>query len=289
MKELVVLSGKGGTGKTSLAAAFATLATKVTVADCDVDAANLHLLLAPILRETGEFQAGREAVIRTEDCVSCGLCATLCRFGSVWEIDGTFGISHCEGCGVCVEFCPSKAIDWIPAVTGTWMVSDCPTGRMAHAHLRPGAENSGKLASLVRTLAKQQALETGSDLVLADGPPGIGCPVIATLTGADAALIVTEPTPSGIHDLERILDLARHFGIDTRIVVNKCDINLDQTERIRDLARQRGHQWVGTLPYSPLFTQAQVEGKPIPLRYPHEEITEQIRQIWKETQSWMEQ
>jgi MinD superfamily P-loop ATPase len=287
MKELVVLSGKGGTGKTSLAAAFATLAEQVTVADCDVDASNLHLLLAPIVRETGEFQGGHEARIRAQDCTACGLCATLCRFGAVRATNGAFAISHCEGCGVCVEFCPSKAIDWIPSVTGTWMVSDCPTGRMAHARLRPGAENSGKLAALVRTLARKQALETGSELVLVDGPPGIGCPVIASLTGADAALIVTEPTPSGIHDLERILDLTRHFGIDTRIVVNKCDINPEQTERIGNLAAERGLGRVGTLPYSPLFTQAQGEGKPVPALFPAEEITERIRGIWKETRSWI--
>ncbi|MBK9575764.1 MAG: ATP-binding protein [Fibrobacterota bacterium] len=288
MKELVVLSGKGGTGKTSLTAAFATLAGRVVVADCDVDAANLHLLLAPILRETGEFQGGKEAIIRTRDCTACGLCATLCRFGSVRESEGKFAISHCEGCGVCVEFCPQHAIDWVPAMTGTWMVSDCPTGRMAHAHLRPGAENSGKLAAFVRKLAKEQATETGSDLVLVDGPPGIGCPVIASLTGADAALIVTEPTPSGIHDMERILDLTRHFGVDTRVVINKFDINLEKTQRIRDLVSGRGLGWVGTLPYSPLFTQAQVEGKPIPLAFPDAEITERIRLIWKETKTWIE-
>lgn len=287
MKELVVLSGKGGTGKTSLTAAFATLASNVTVADCDVDAANLHLLLSPVVRESGEYQGGHEAIIRSEDCTSCGLCATLCRFGSVSEVDGWFGISHCEGCGVCVKFCPAGAIDWKTAVTGTWMVSECITGPMTHANLRPGAENSGKLTALVRTLAKKETEAAGSEFILVDGPPGIGCPVIASLTGADAALIVTEPTPSGIHDLERILELTRHFGIDTQILVNKSNINHNLTQQIWNLAVASGHKMVGTLPYSPLFTQAQMAGLPITVKFPSEEITHQIRAIWKETETWL--
>lgn len=287
MKEVVVLSGKGGTGKTSLTAAFATLAQNAVVADCDVDASNLHLLLHPVVRESEEFTGGHVASIREEDCTSCGLCATLCRFGAVSVVDGKHAISHCEGCGVCVEFCPSGAIDWTPSVSGAWMVSDCAYGPMVHARLRPGAENSGKLVSKVRDLAREQARFHGRDLVLIDGPPGIGCPVIASLAGVDAALIVAEPTPSGIHDLERILELTGHFGIDTRILVNKSDLNGDLTRKIRDLAEGRSIAVAGILPYSPLLTRSQVEGLSIVLWSPESEIVHRIEEIWKETEAWL--
>ncbi|HQF55669.1 MAG TPA: ATP-binding protein [Fibrobacteria bacterium] len=285
-KEIVVLSGKGGTGKTSLTAAFATFAKKTVLADCDVDAANLHLLLTPRVTETGTFGGGHEASIREADCTSCGLCAELCRFGSVSEIDGWFGISNCEGCGVCVEFCPAKAIDWKPSVTGTWMVSDSIAGTMVHARLRPGAENSGKLASLVRKLARDQAQAQGADIVLIDGPPGIGCPAIASLTGASAALVVTEPTPSGLHDLERILDLASHFSVPARVLVNKWDLNPELTERIETLAQGKGCSVAQRLPYAKEFTQSQMAALPIPLRFPGSELAGRIEEIWKETQSW---
>lgn len=285
-KEIVVLSGKGGTGKTSLTAAFATFAHKTVLADCDVDAANLHLLLTPRVTETGTFIGGHEASIREEDCTKCGLCAGLCRFGSVSEIDGWFGISNCEGCGVCVEFCPAKAIDWKPSVTGTWMVSDSIAGTMVHARLRPGAENSGKLASLVRKLARDQAQAQNAYIVLIDGPPGIGCPAIASLTGASAALVVTEPTPSGLHDLERILDLAGHFSVPARVLVNKWDLNPELTEQIETLARSKGCSVAQRLPYTKEFTQSQMAALPIPLRFPGSELAHRIEEIWKETQSW---
>lgn len=287
MKELVVLSGKGGTGKTSLTAAFATLAQNAVVADCDVDASNLHLLLHPVLRESGEFTGGHVASIREEDCTSCGLCATLCRFGAVSVNGGKYSISNCEGCGVCVEFCPTNAIDWEPSISGAWMVSDSAYGPMAHARLRPGAENSGKLVSRVRDLAREQSIARNADLILVDGPPGIGCPVIASLAGADAALIVTEPTPSGIHDLERILELANHFGIDARILVNKSDLNRDRTQDIWDLAARRGIVVVGILPYSPLFVESQVVGNPVLVHFPESEIADRIREIWNEVETWL--
>ncbi|HNY32139.1 MAG TPA: ATP-binding protein [Fibrobacteria bacterium] len=285
-REIVVLSGKGGTGKTSVTAAFATFAKKTVLADCDVDAANLHLLLTPCVTETGTFTGGHEASIRESDCTSCGLCGKLCRFGSVLEIDGWFGISNCEGCGVCVEFCPAKAIDWNPSITGSWMVSDSIAGTMVHARLRPGAENSGKLASLVRKLARDQAQAQGADVVLIDGPPGIGCPAIASLTGATAALVVTEPTPSGMHDMERILDLAGHFSVPARVLVNKWDLNPELTARIEALAQAKGCSVAQRLPYANEFTHSQMAALPIPLRFPGSELARRLEEIWKETLTW---
>lgn len=286
MKELVVLSGKGGTGKTSLTAAFATLARDIVVADCDVDAANLHILLHPEIRESGDFFGGHEARIREEDCISCGLCESLCRFGSITEIGGRYRISQCEGCGVCVEFCPEKAIDWNRSLTGRWMVSDTGSGRMVHARLRPGAENSGKLASKVRDIGRKEAAKLGVGRILIDGPPGIGCPAIASLTGAHASLVVTEPTPSGMHDLDRLLDLARHFGVETRILVNKCDLNEDLAAKIVDLASERGCTLAGMLPYDTLFTRSQIAGIPIPRFAPESELAKRIHAIWKRLEEW---
>lgn len=213
-KEIVVLSGKGGTGKTSLTASFAVLSGACVVADCDVDAANLHMLLDPLTQKKGEFTGGNEAVVNTHSCISCGKCLELCRFDAVSVLDGVYTIDHCEGCGVCVEFCPEGAIDWIPTLSGEWMVADGRSGPLVHARLRPGAENSGKLVAKVRELARLEAATRNAHTILLDGPPGIGCPAIASLSGAHAAVVVTEPTVSGIHDLERILDLCAHFGVD---------------------------------------------------------------------------
>jgi MinD superfamily P-loop ATPase len=286
-REIVVLSGKGGTGKTSLAAAFATFSRGIVVADCDVDAANLHLLLSPRVLETGAFSGGFEASIRQADCSRCGLCAELCRFGSVSEMGGAFRIADCEGCGVCVGFCPNGAIDWNASDTGAWMVCESSVGPMVHARLRPGAENSGKLASLVKDKARGLAVLHGADIVLVDGPPGIGCPAIASLAGAHAALVVAEPTPSGLHDLERILDLAGHFSVPSRVLVNKCDLNPELADRIESLALRKGCFLAGRIPYAMEFTRSQMAAQPLPLLFPGSDIARRIEKIWKETQSWL--
>ena len=286
MNELVVLSGKGGTGKTSLSAAFAMFSRGDVVADCDVDAADLHLLLAPDVRESGDFSGGSEASIRTADCTACGLCASLCRFDAIHEIDGWYGIENCEGCGVCFEFCPSGAIDFVPAHTGRWMVSDARSGRMVHARLRPGAENSGKLVAKVRELARKEATASGARRILVDGPPGIGCPAIASLTGAKRALIVAEPTPSGLHDLERILELAEHFRVETRVLVNRHDIGPAVAERIFAMASERGHLPAGTIPYDRTFTDAQITGLPLPLHAPDSDLTRHVRHVWDAIDEW---
>lgn len=286
MNELVVLSGKGGTGKTSVTAAFAVFSGRDVVADCDVDAANLHLLLAPKTLREDDFFGGHEASIREADCSSCGLCASLCRFGAVHEVDGWYGIERCEGCGVCVRFCPNGAIDWTRSLTGRWMVSDSRGGRMVHARLRPGAENSGKLVSRVREIAREEAARNGAKRILVDGPPGIGCPAIASLTGAKRALVVTEPTPSGLHDMVRVLELAHQFGVETRVLVNKADLNPTLADRIHSVASEHCCGDAGELPYDLLFTRSQMAGLPLPLFASEAEATRRLRRVWDSIDEW---
>jgi MinD superfamily P-loop ATPase len=270
MKELVVISGKGGTGKTSVAASFAVLADRPVIADCDVDAADLHLVLSPSTNERREFRAGHEAVIRRETCTACGICLACCRFDAV-RVDGgapgeavfTIDPVSCEGCGVCVRFCPEKAIDFPERRCGEWMVSDTRCGPMVHARLAVAAENSGKLVSTVRREARRIAEEEQRGLIIVDGPPGIGCPVIASVTGATQALIVTEPTVSGEHDMERVLSLTRHFDIPAAVTVNKWDLNPDMTEQIEYRARRFGARIAGRIRYDRSVTLAQMQGRAV--------------------------
>lgn len=291
MKELVVISGKGGTGKTSLTASFAALATGAVLADCDVDAADLHLILAPEHRHREEFLSGRAATIRAADCVGCGRCAELCRFDSIFpairssdgapifEVDAT----ACEGCGVCVWNCPSAAIDFPEQVCGEWFISNTRHGTMVHARLTPGAENSGLLVALVREQARQVAKQEKRDLVLVDGPPGTGCPVIAAVTGASSLLVVTEPTVSGEHDLDRVLKLARHFRIPAAVCINKWDLHRELTERIEANARAAGVIPVGRVRYDKAATAAQRQGLAVVEAGPGP-LADDIRAVWT---TWM--
>lgn len=260
MRELVIVSGKGGTGKTSLTAAFAALAKNSVLCDADVDAADLHLLLQPQVMQRHDFQGGGKAIIDPTRCTSCGLCRDLCRFQA---IDGDFRVHplHCEGCGVCVTLCPAAAIDFPAHRCGEWYLSDTRFGPMVHARLGIAEENSGKLVSLVRKEARRVAEERGRDLLLTDGPPGIGCPVIAALGGATALLLVVEPTVSGLHDLERVVDLAAHFRLPGMICINKFDLSLDHTAAIEALAKRRNLAVVGRIPFDPVFVKAMVAGK----------------------------
>jgi MinD superfamily P-loop ATPase len=267
MRELVVISGKGGTGKTSLTACFAVLAGNAVVADCDVDAADLHLVLTPEILERRDFISGHGAVIHRETCDTCGVCASLCRFEAI-RVDGgmagppVFSIDplSCEGCGVCVRWCPQGAIGFPDRLCGEWMVSRTRCGPMVHARLAAAAENSGKLVSTVRREAGRIAKEQGHPLVIVDGPPGIGCPVIASVTGASRVLVVTEPTVSGRHDLERVLSLTRHFQIPAAVCVNKWDLNPEMTRRIEEGARQTGAAIAGRIRYDRAVTLAQMRG-----------------------------
>jgi len=287
MKELVIISGKGGTGKTSLTASFAVLAEQAVIADCDVDAADLHLVLSPRVNERHEFRSGYEAVIRREACTACGACQTYCRFEAVdlQETDTgavVFSVDPvaCEGCGVCVRFCPEQAIDFRERSCGEWMVSETRCGPMVHARLGVAAENSGKLVSTVRTEARRLAEERHRRLILVDGPPGIGCPVIASVTGASLVLAVTEPTVSGEHDLERVLSLTRHFSIPALVCVNKWDLNPDMTGRIEEQARRMGARVAGRIRYDRSVTLAQMRQQAVVET--DGPCAEDIRAIWNQ-------
>ena len=267
MNELVIISGKGGTGKTSVTASLAVLANNAVVADCDVDAADLHLVLEPRVKEEHQFYSGREARIDQDQCVGCGICLDYCRFGAVKRDELTHLCSidpvACEGCGVCVRFCPAEAIEFPERLCGRWMVSDTRCGPMVHARLGAAAENSGKLVSTVRNEARRIAEENNHSAIIIDGPPGIGCPVIASVTGATRVLVVTEPTLSGEHDLERVLALASHFEIPASVCVNKWDINPEMTDRIEGKARSVGAEILGRIRYDGAVTRAQIAGKAV--------------------------
>jgi MinD superfamily P-loop ATPase len=283
MKEIVIISGKGGTGKTSITASFAALASGTAVmADCDVDAADLHLILKPDIRSSTEFRSGHKAFVNAEQCVGCGKCAEVCRFNAVSRRAAEYAIDNvaCEGCGVCVRFCPAGAIGFSEEVCGHWFVSDTRFGKMVHAKLNVAAENSGKLVTLVRKEAKKIAEEQGAEFVLIDGSPGIGCPVIASLTAANVALIVTEPTVSGDHDLQRIAQLTRRLGVTTLVCVNKWDINPDITVKIKEFARESGLGFAGQVRFDKTITAAQRLEKTI-IEFCENGTTDDIRKIWK--------
>ena len=287
--ELVVISGKGGTGKTSVVASFAALAQDAVIADCDVDAADLHLVLEPQVLESHSFVSGHEAVIRQPDCDGSGTCREVCRFGAVMEHEGPtpFVIDPfaCEGCGVCVELCPARAIDFPERVCGDWFVSTTAQGPLVHARLGIAAENSGKLVSTVRSEAKRLAASNGSGLILVDGPPGIGCPVIAAITGASGVLVVTEPTVSGAHDMERVLELASHFKIPVALCVNRWDINPDSAERIENQGRNHGAVIAGRIRYDPAVTRAQVAGRSVVEL--GGDAADDIRAVWEFVEGWL--
>ncbi len=280
MKELVVISGKGGTGKTSLTAALASLAKSMVLCDADVDAADLHLLMSPEIIERYDFQGGHKAVINQEKCTRCGLCRELCNWGAIDE-DFKVEPMDCEGCGVCVYFCPEKAIDFPLSTCGEWFISDTRFGPMVHAKLGIAEENSGRLVTVVRQQARKLAETKKLDLILTDGPPGIGCPVIASISAASAVLIVVEPTLSGKHDMMRVAELAEHFKIPAMICVNKFDLNKDETQVIEDTAGERKIEVLARIPFDPVFTKAMVQGKTLFEYDPRAEACERVRQIWE--------
>ena len=287
MRQITVLSGKGGTGKTTLTAALSMLTGKVVVADCDVDAPDLHMLLHPEIVETLEFKSSKLAAIDRGRCVKCGLCREKCRFEAITE---RFEVDQfsCEGCGVCVVVCPVNAVALNERVSGYLYISKVRCGFMAHATLNPGEVNSGKLVALVRHNARIVAERENINLILIDAPPGIGCPVIASVTGVDACLIVTEPTKSGIHDLKRVLQLLKHFNIPSMVCVNMYDVNKDNTEEILSFCRDNGVEVAGKIPFNPKVTEAMVNGKTIIEYSPECDVAYEIRYIWREVSVFLD-
>ena len=264
MKEIVVLSGKGGTGKTSLTAVFASLMSKAVLVDCDVDAANLHLLLNPLVEERHDFVGAAKARVDTTACNGCGLCIEGCRFEAI-RLNGIAAVDplHCEGCGICARICPVGAVSLESRVCGQWFLSRTRNGPMFHARLAPGQDNSGKLVSTLRQSARTLANQNGAAWILVDGPPGAGCPVISSLTGADYVVMVTEPTLSGSSDLQRAVAVADHFRVPTGIIINKADINPEIASRIEEYAAATGRDVLGRICYDPAFTRAQLSGSSV--------------------------
>lgn len=289
MKQLIILSGKGGTGKTSFTAAFAHLATKgglagqVILADADVDAANLELVLQPHLLEQQDFKGGKVAVIDPETCSACGDCQAVCRFEAINDTDGLYTVDPiaCDGCAACVYQCPTESIAMREQVAGKFYFSEIRYGPLYHANLYPGHENSGKLVTLVKQRARLQALDENRQLVIVDGPPGIGCPVISAVSGADLALVVAEPTVSGVHDMHRALETLNHFGVRALVCINKADIFPAGADEIETFCQQQGIETVGQIPFDLTVTSAMVAGEAITAFQPQAPSSVAIRQVWK--------
>ena len=281
MRELVVISGKGGTGKTSLTAAFAHLAERNVLCDLDVDAPDLHLLAHPTVRRSGPFLAGHVAVIESGACTGCGTCADVCAYDAIHHDGKDFVVNarHCEGCKVCVAFCPESAIAFQDRLCGTWYESESRFGPMVHAQLNPGQENSGKLVTLLKAKAREQASRLGLDLILSDGAPGIGCAVISSLSQASLALLVTEPTPSGLHDLERVAELCRTLRIRSAVLINKADLNPEYLRAIHGICKIHGIPEVGHLVHDPMVTAAMVKGRAV-TEVPDSPFGARVREIW---------
>lgn len=283
MKQLVVISGKGGTGKTVVSASLASLAQNKVMVDCDVDAANLHLLLHPKIQESHEFSGGKTAVLDEEKCTQCRECLPACRFEAISENpegDVVIDPISCEGCGVCAHICPVEAIHMEDNISGHWYVSQTPYGPFVHAKLGIAEENSGKLVTEIKKKAQSLAEEKNLDWILLDGSPGIGCPVIASLSGVDMALVVTEPTLSGIHDLERVTQMAGYFNVPTACCINKYDLNPQNTSRIEKWCEKNAIPLVGKIPYADIVVKSMVQGIPL-VEYAECDSSREIKAIWK--------
>jgi len=278
VREIIVLSGKGGTGKTVVAASFAALADNAIVCDCDVDAANLHLVLQPTVRETHEFWGQKVAVIDQQACTSCGLCLDACRFDAIHEFQ--VDPLACEGCGFCLHICPEQAVAMADRLAGHWYVSDTRYGPLVHARLDAGQENSGKLVSAVRQRARAIAKDEGSAYIVSDGPPGIGCPVISSLSGASLALIVSEPSLSAIHDLERVLAVCRHFRVAALVCINKYDLDEGNSRHIEDHCRRAGIDVGARIPFDTVVSDAITQGVPV-VEFSDGVVSQRMEELWK--------
>lgn len=280
MKEIVIISGKGGTGKTSLTASFAYLAENNVLADCDVDAADLHLLAAPEVLHEEDFYGGMKATIDPTKCTQCGSCTDACRYDAISK-DFAVNPLSCEGCSVCYHVCPAEAVTMVERLNGRWFISESRYGPMVHAALRPGEENSGKLVALVRNQAKVLTGKSGKQLLLVDGAPGVGCPVISSVTGADHVVIVTEPTRSGMHDMKRALELVHGFNIPASVVINKYDIAPEMAERIQQMCLEEQTPVLGFVPYDAAVTRAMVHGRSV-VEFDDGDASKAIGRVWEQ-------
>lgn len=284
MKQITIISGKGGTGKTSLTAALAAMMENAVFTDCDVDAADLYLLLQPEVKVSHPFPGGETARIDREKCTSCDICRQLCRFDAIRENNGVYSVIdfNCEGCRLCMHACPEKAITMFREENSEWYESDTRFGPMIHARLGIGEDLSGKLISQLWEKAREVAKENSADYILTDGPPGVGCPVIASVTGADLAVVITEPTMSGIGDLKRVYELADHFAIPLKVIINKADINPEMADRIENFCDENNIGFIGRIPYDKVFLDAMVNQKTLPEHAPGHALNKTLRQIIRE-------
>jgi len=284
MKEVVIISGKGGTGKTSISASFAQLGGKdIVVADCDVDAADMHLLLNPDFAKSEDFFSGFKAVINQNECDLCGNCFEVCRFDAISVENGEYSVNslNCEGCGYCARVCPNEAIKMEEQNVGKWYISNTKTGnKMVHARLGIGAENSGKLVAKVKNEAKQLAEQNKKEMIVVDGSPGIGCPVVSSLSGANFVVLVTEPTVSGLHDLKRVYELVKKFNINAGCIINKSDLNPEKSNEILDYLKSEDIVHISNLPYNDIFTEAMTVGKSI-VEYNSNAIKPILEESWE--------
>jgi MinD superfamily P-loop ATPase len=285
MKEVVVLSGKGGTGKTSIVGSLAALVERKVLSDCDVDAADLHLLLSPSLKQETEFWSGKLAHIDRNKCTECGLCQDLCRFDAIR--DYTVDTTACEGCGFCFQVCPADAVTMRENLSGHWFVSETRYGPLVHARLGIAQENSGKLVARVRKEARHLAETQGLDYIISDGPPGIGCPVISSLSGANLAILVTEPTLSGIHDLVRVLGVCRHFDVPATVCINKCDLNEANRRQIEEYCSSEGIAIASRIPFDNVVTEALAHSVPV-VEYSRGQVSREIEKLWHSVSGTLE-
>jgi MinD superfamily P-loop ATPase len=281
--EIAVISGKGGTGKSCISAAFATLSKKVVLADCDVDAANLHIIFNPTHTEEEVFVSGQKAVINKSICTNCGECIDYCRFDAIAEVNEEVVISEtsCDGCQLCYRICPFEAISMIDENDSRMYAGDFRNGKMVYGRLSPGEENSGRLVNIVRDKAKEIAKLNNLDTIILDGPPGIGCPVISTITGVDYVVIVTEPTLSGLHDLKRTLEVTAHFKIPTRVIINKYDLNAEMAQQIEDFCSENEVKTIAKIPFDKQVVEAMIQCKSIIEFAPNSEVSKLIKESYK--------
>lgn len=280
--EIAIISGKGGTGKSSITAAFATMSQKVLLSDCDVDAANLHIIFNPTHDEEEVYIAGQTAVIDYQKCTNCGLCMEYCRFDAITKVDEKFVVSEtaCDGCQLCWRICPEKAISMLDNDKSRMYTGNFRNGKVVYGRLAPGEENSGKLVTMVREKAKQVANDNSLEHIVIDGPPGIGCAVIASITGVDHVLIVTEPTISGLHDMKRTLELVSKFSLKPWVLINKFDLNENMAQEIEQYCKDNNILFAGKLPFSNMVVEAMVNCKSITEWAPNSELADKIKSIW---------